>query len=387
MDDIKQASIQLHQDLQGKISLKPKLKIKTRRDLSLAYTPGVGAVCEAIAADKSKVWTLTSRKNWVAVVTDGSAVLGLGNLGPEAAMPVMEGKAVLFKEFAGLDAFPICLNTQDPDKIVAAVQAIAPSFAAINLEDIAAPQCFEIERRLRETLDIPVMHDDQHGTAIVVLAGLMNAAKVVGKKLSDLNVVVNGVGAAGSAIGNMLMAQGVSHIVFVDSHGIVGSHRSDLTEEKRSLLAKAAPHTKQGSLADAIKGADVFIGVSKGNVLTKEMVATMAPQAIVFALANPTPEIMPDLALAGGAAVVATGRSDFANQINNVLAYPGIFRGAIDAGAKDITEAMKLAAAKALAKAVKEPTAQMIIPDALDKKVARKVAKAVAKAAQKEMKV
>lgn len=380
MNDVKKASIKLHQKHIGKIALAPKVKIRNRKDLSLAYTPGVGAVCEEIAKDKSKVWELTSRKNWVAVVTDGSAVLGLGNIGPEAGLPVMEGKAVLFKEFAGIDAFPICLNTQDPKKIIEIVQAIAPSFGAVNLEDIAAPACFEIEQILKETLDIPVMHDDQHGTAMVVLAGLINASKVVGKEFGGLRAVINGVGAAGVAIGKILMTQGLRNIVFVDSQGVVGKHRSDINGIKKELLSLAAPHDIKGGLAEAIAGADVFIGVSKAKVLSQDMVRSMAKDAIVFALANPVPEIMPDEAKAAGAAVVATGRSDFPNQVNNVLAYPGMFRGAIDAQAKQITEEMKLAAAQALAAYVKKPKADYIIPDALDKKVAKAVAKAVMKA-------
>lgn len=381
--DFKKLALKNHKKLQGKISLAPKTKIKNRKDLSWAYTPGVAAVCEAIAADKPTMWDYTSRGNWVAVVSDGSAVLGLGNIGPEAAMPVMEGKCVLFKEFAGLDAFPICLRTQNVDEIVATVKQLSLSFAGINLEDIAAPACFEVEARLKKELDIPVMHDDQHGTAIVATAGLINAFKITGRSFATSKFVINGVGAAGVAITKMIVAQGAKDIILVDSRGIINDKRTDLTPEKQELLRLAGSPSISGGLAEAVKGRDVFIGVSKGNVLSQEMVHSMNLKSIVFALSNPTPEIMPDLAKEAGAAVVATGRSDFPNQVNNVLAYPGIFRGAIDAKAKQITEEMKIAAAQALAAYVKKPAADKIIPDALDKKVAKAVAKAVMKAAKK----
>ena len=379
--DIYQESLALHKKLKGKIALAPKAHIETRHDLSLMYTPGVAEVCREIAKDKEKMWEYTSRRNWVAVVTDGSAVLGLGNIGPEAGMPVMEGKAVLFKEFADVDAFPICLATQDVDEIVETVVRIAPSFGGINLEDISAPRCFEVEERLKKLLDIPVFHDDQHGTAVVVLAGLMNAAKITGRTMNSLKIIVNGAGAAGVAVAKLLVSVGVRDIVMVDTKGIVTSRRENLTPDKRALLSFTNPYDIHGSLADAVKGRDVFIGVSAPGVLTEDMIRTMAADPIIFAMANPTPEIMPDIAKAAGAAVVATGRSDFPNQVNNVLAFPGIFRGVLDIGAKTITEAMKIAAAEALAAYVINPTSDYIIPDCLDKQVASAVAEAVKKAA------
>ena len=370
-------SIKYHADLQGKIELKVKSKIETKDDLSLAYTPGVGAVSKAIADDPERVWELTGRRNWVAVVTDGSAVLGLGNIGPEAALPVMEGKAALFKEFGGVDAFPICLATQDTDEIVNIVSKLEPTFGGINLEDISAPRCFEIERRLNELMDIPVFHDDQHGTAIVVLAGLLNALRVAGRDLASSKILISGAGAAGSAIAEMLMAEGATDIVVVDSKGALSSKRDDLNPEKQALLAKTNPSDVSGPMSDVINGRDVFIGVSAPGVLTSEMIKTMAKDPIIFAMANPVPEIMPDDAKAAGAFVVATGRSDFPNQVNNVLAFPGIFRGAIDAKAKEITKEMKLAAAKALADYVPNPTVDEILPNPLDKDAAKAVAEAV----------
>lgn len=372
--------IEFHRKLKGKIEITSRAKIESRADLSLAYTPGVAEACLAIANDKKEVYELTRKNNLVAVVTDGSAVLGLGNIGPEAGLPVMEGKCVLFKEFAGVDAFPIALTTQDTDEIVKTVAAIAPIFGGINLEDIAAPRCFEVERRLSELLDIPVFHDDQHGTAIVVLAGLTNALKVVGKKLSAVTVVINGAGAAGTAITNLLLEAGAGDIIALDSQGIVELGRTDLNDEKKKLASVTNKNKRTGGLHEAVKGADVFVGVSKPGVLTAAMIQTMGKDAIIFALANPTPEIMPDEAKKGGAAVVATGRSDFANQVNNVLAFPGIFRGLLDARITKVTTKMKLAAARALASLVTNPTAENILPSALDKSVAPVVARAVQEA-------
>ncbi len=370
--------------LGGKIHVQSKFPITTRNLLSMVYTPGVGRVSHAIAKDKTKAYAFTSKGNTVAVVTDGSAVLGLGNLGPEAALPVMEGKAMLFKEFAGIDAWPICLNTQDPDEIVRTVQAIAPGFGAINLEDISSPRCFEIERRLKTALDIPVMHDDQHGTAVVILAALTNALTITGKRMEEIRVVVNGLGAAGTACCRMLLAAGLSHLVGCEPHGIVlrgdgqqlRACRTDLT----SCMTQDRP---QGTLQDALKGADVFIGLSVGNIVTAEDLDLMAADRIVFAMANPDPEAPPELA-ASHCRIFATGRSDYPNQINNALAFPGIFRGALDVQARDINEAMKLAAAKALAETI--PPAALsedyIIPSVFDKEVVLRVAKAVAAAAR-----
>lgn len=366
------------------------MDVRTAEDLSKVYSPGVAAPCQEIAADPAKVYDYTMKGNSVAIVTDGSAVLGLGNIGPLAAMPVMEGKAMLFKKFANVDAFPICLNTQDPEEIIRTVQYLAPTFGGVNLEDIAAPNCFEIERRLQD-IGIPVFHDDQDGTAIVVLAGLINAAKLVGKSLWNLKVVVNGAGAAGTAITRMLRCEGfsdeatacisVKDVIACDSKGIVSRDRTDLNEEKAQLLDYTNIDNKSGTLQDALVGADVFIGVSKGNVLTAVDVSTMAKDAIIFALANPIPEIMPDEAYKGGAAVVGTGRSDLPNQINNVLGFPGIFRGALDAQAKRITAGMKLAAAHAIADHLRQPSREHIIPATLDPAVAHAVAEAVRQAA------
>jgi len=370
--------------LGGKIRVEGKIPINTRNVLSMVYTPGVGRVSQAIARDKSKVYAFTSKSNSVAVVTDGSAVLGLGNLGPEAALPVMEGKVMLFKELAGIDAWPLCLNTQDPDEIVRIVQGIAPGFGAINLEDISAPRCFDIERRLKASLDIPVMHDDQHGTAVVILAALTNALLVTDKRIGDIRVVVNGLGAAGTACCRMLLAAGVSHLLGCDKEGIILSGspeqlhacRTDLT----ACLTREAP---AGTLRDALKGADVFIGLSVGNILTAEDLELMSPERIVFAMANPDPEVSPELA-ASHCRVFATGRSDFPNQINNALAFPGIFRGALDVQAREINEAMKLAAAKAIADVIPSNalSEDYIIPSLFDKTVVPQVARAVAAAAR-----
>ena len=391
--NIFEESMQLHKTLRGKITVRNKMDVRTAEDLSKVYSPGVAAPCEAIAADKSKVYDYTLKGNCVAIVTDGSAVLGLGNIGPEAAMPVMEGKAMLFKKFADIDAFPICLDTQDPEEIIRTVKYLAPTFGGVNLEDIAAPHCFEIERRLQD-IGIPVFHDDQDGTAIVVLAGLINAAKLVGKSLHQLRVVVNGAGAAGTAITRMLRCQGygtassecisVQDVIVCDSKGIISAGRRDLNEEKLHLLEYTNANNVSGTLQDALKGADVFIGVSKGNLITAEDVRLMNRDAIIFALANPTPEIMPEEAYKGGAAIVGTGRSDLPNQINNVLGFPGIFRGALDARARRITPAMKLAAAHAIADHLRNPTREAVIPATLDPAVAHCVAEAVKHAALAE---
>jgi malate dehydrogenase (oxaloacetate-decarboxylating) len=384
--DIFEESLQLHKTLRGKISVHNKMDVRTVEDLSQVYSPGVAAPCEAIAADESKVYDYTMKGNTVAIVTDGSAVLGLGNIGAKAAIPVMEGKAMLFRKFADIDAFPICLDTQDTDEIVRAVEMIAPVFGGINLEDISAPRCFEIEKRL-QNIGIPVFHDDQHGTAIVVLAALINACKLLGKSLFQLRVVVNGSGAAGTAITRTLKCQGygeevdtcmsVKDLIVCDSHGIISSHRTDLNDEKQALLKYTNINNMGGKLQDALVGADVFIGVSKGNLITADDVRTMAKDPIIFALANPIPEIMPDEAKKGGAAVVGTGRSDMPNQINNVLGFPGIFRGALDARATRITPAMELAAAHAIAGCLTNPSADQIIPATLDPVVAFRVAEAV----------
>ena len=379
--DYQKLSVAAHRKTRGKISVIGKLPINNREDLSIAYTPGVAGPALAIAKNKSLAYDLTSTKNGVAIVSDGSAVLGLGNIGPEAALPIMEGKAVLFKRFAGIDGFPIVLATQNTDEIVAAVKAIAPTFGGINLEDISAPRCFEIETRLKKELTIPVMHDDQHGTAIVVLAGLINALKVVHKQKRSIRVVINGSGAAGVAITKLLHYYGVRNIIVCDSQGIVSRKRHDLTTIKKEILKITNRKNISGSLYDALKNADVFIGVSKGNLISASDVKTMAKKAIVFAMANPIPEIMLDEARRGRAAVVASGRSDFPNQINNVLVYPGIFKGAIEARTTKITEKMKVAVALALAATVKKPAAEKIIPDIFDKRVVEAVSGAVKKLA------
>ncbi len=375
--DYNQLALEKHAELKGKIGLEVKSSLATREDLSWAYTPGVAEPCRRIAENKEDVWKYTARGNWVAVVSDGSAVLGLGDIGPEAALPVMEGKAALFKEFGGVDAFPLVLDTQDVDEIVAIVKAMAPSFGGINLEDISAPRCFEIEKRLTEELDIPVFHDDQHGTAVVTLAAVLNALKVVGKKIEDVTVAMSGAGAAGIACAKILIDQGVGNVIMADSRGILSSDRDNLNDAKKAMLAVTNRNDLSGSLTDAMRGVDVFIGVSAPGVVNTEMVQSMNEGAVVIAMANPVPEIMPDEAKAGGAVVVATGRSDFANQVNNVLAFPGIFRGALDVRAKAITSEMKLAAAKALADSVEVPTAENIMPDVLDKRVSERVAEAV----------
>ena len=370
--------------LGGKIRVQGKLPITTRNVLSMVYTPGVGRVSQAIAKDKTKAYAFTGKGNTVAVVTDGSAVLGLGNLGPEAALPVMEGKAMLFKEFAGIDAWPICLNTQDPDEIVRTVQAIAPGFGAINLEDISSPRCFEIERRLKAVLDIPVMHDDQHGTAVVILAALTNALTVTGKRMETIRVVVNGLGAAGTACCRMLLAAGLSHLIGCEPQGIIlRGDGQKLRACRTDLTPCMTPDHPQGTLQDALKGADVFIGLSVGNILTAEDLDLMATDRIVFAMANPDPEVPRELA-ASHCRIFATGRSDYPNQINNALAFPGIFRGALDVQASDVNEAMKLAGAKALAETI--PPAALsedyIIPSMFDKEIVPRVAKAVSAAAR-----
>lgn len=377
-------SLKLHEENKGKISVVSKVKVETRDDLSLAYTPGVAEPCRKIHENEENVYKYTSKGNLVAVVTDGSAVLGLGNIGPKAGLPVMEGKAVLFKEFANVDAFPICLDTQNVDEIVNAVRLIAPGFGGINLEDIGAPRCFEVEEKLKKVLDIPVFHDDQHGTAIVVMAGLVNALKIVGKKLEDLKVVVNGAGAAGTAISKLLISSGVKNLIAVDKVGILYRGMEKIDDAKTALAEISNPDNIKGSLADALVGADVFIGVSAPGILKPEMVKTMNKDSIVFAMANPTPEIMPDEAKAAGVKVIGTGRSDFPNQINNVLAFPGIFRGALDVRAKEINEKMKIAAAYAIANSItaEELNEDNVIPSALDRKIAANVAEAIARAAR-----
>jgi malate dehydrogenase (oxaloacetate-decarboxylating) len=364
----------------GKISVTSRIPLKSVSDLAMAYTPGVGRICTAIAQNPEEVYNLTIKKNTVAIVTDGSAVLGLGNLGPDAALPVMEGKAMLFKEFAGIDAFPICLATQDTDEIVRTVKNLAPVFGGVNLEDIAAPRCFEIERRLRSELDIPVFHDDQHGTAIVTLAALFNALKLVHKSMAEIRIVINGAGAAGVAIARLLRKAGAEKIWMCDSKGIISTSRTDLTEEKREFAVKA-----QGTLAGAMQGADVFIGVSAPGVLTPEMVQSMAKDPIIFAMANPIPEIQPEL-VSKDVAVIATGRSDYPNQINNVLAFPGVFRGALDCRAGTISIRMYLEAASAIASLVKpsDLNREHIIPSVFDERVASAVAAAVQRAAREE---
>lgn len=383
--DIKQKSLQKHYEWNGKIEITSKAKVSNSEELSLAYTPGVAEPCLEINKDISKSYELTRRNNLVAVITDGTAVLGLGDIGPEAGMPVMEGKCVLFKEFADVDAFPICIKTKDVDEAVNTIYNISGSFGGINLEDIAAPRCFEIERRLKEICDIPVFHDDQHGTAIVVAAALINALKVVKKDIDKVNVVINGAGSAGTAIGMHLMKIGVKNLVMVDLCGIICEGMENLSDSHRKLAKITNREHKKGTLTDAMKGADVFIGVSAPGIVSEEMVKSMSAGAIVFPMANPTPEIMPDLALKSGAAVVGTGRSDFKNQINNVLAFPGIFRGALDVRARDINEEMKIATSYAIASLVsdEELSPDYILPKAFDKRVGKAVADAVADAARK----
>jgi malate dehydrogenase (oxaloacetate-decarboxylating) len=372
-----------HRASRGKVSIASKMKVDTMEELSIAYTPGVAAVCMAIHADKSESYALTNRGNTVAVVTDGSAVLGLGNIGPEAAMPVMEGKCILFKGLADVDAFPLCLATQDNDSIIQTVRNLATTFGGINLEDIAAPRCFEIEAALQD-LGIPVFHDDQHGTAIVVLASIINSLHVVGKKIGEVKIVFSGAGAGSIASAKLLIDYGAKNVILVDSQGIVSRDRTGLNSIKTEMLAITNPNNTSGSLAQALQLADVFVGLSVGGIVTQDMVRSMSPGAAVFAAANPEPEIMPDLALAAGAVVVGTGRSDFPNQINNSLAFPGVFRGALDARAPRITNRMKVAAAEALAGLVAEPTREYIIPWSLDKAVVPAVSQAVARAWQAE---
>ena len=374
-------ALELHEKLQGKLETVSKTPVRTREDLALVYTPGVAEPCKVIAKDPAAAYTYTMKANTVAVVSDGSAVLGLGNIGPKAAMPVMEGKAVLFKEFGGVNAVPICLDTQDTEEIIKAVTWLAPAFGGINLEDISAPRCFEIEERLKETLDIPVFHDDQHGTAIVVLAGIINALKVVDKKKEDCRVVVNGAGSAGVAITRLLLTYGFSNIIMCDKSGILCDGAEGLNWMQEKMVKRTNLAHETGSLTDALKGADIFVGVSAPGIVTEEMVASMNSDAILFAMANPVPEIMPDLAKKAGARVVGTGRSDFPNQVNNVVAFPGIFRGALEGHAKQITDKMKLAAANAIAALVSDEdlNENNIMPEAFDPRVADVVADAVKK--------
>ena len=372
-------ALELHKQWNGKLETVSKTPVKSREDLSLAYTPGVAEPCKVIAEDKEAAYTYTWKSNTVAVVSDGSAVLGLGNIGPHAAMPVMEGKAVLFKEFGGVNAVPICLDTQDTEEIIKAVTYLAPGFGGINLEDISAPRCFEIEERLKATLDIPVFHDDQHGTAIVVLAGIINGLKVVGKKKEDCKVVVNGAGSAGVAITKLLLTYGFPNVIMCDKVGIVSKDTEGLNWMQQKMTEVTNPNNETGTLADALKGADIFIGVSAPNIVSPEMVSSMNKDAILFAMANPVPEIMPDVAKQAGAKVVGTGRSDFPNQVNNVIAFPGIFKGALEGRAPQITEEMKLAAALAIAGLVsdEELNEDNILPEAFNPKVAEVVAEAV----------
>lgn len=372
-------ALQMHEQWKGKIETTAKAHVSTREDLAVAYTPGVAEPCKVIASDPEAAYKYTMKSNTIAVVSDGSAVLGLGNIGARAAMPVMEGKAVLFKEFGGVNAVPICLDTQDTEEIIRTVVNIAPAFGGINLEDISAPRCFEIEQRLKELLDIPVFHDDQHGTAIVVLAGIINALKVTQKQKERCRVVVNGAGSAGVAITKLLLTYGFVHVTMCDIHGIIGKNSPNLNWMQKEMTEVTNLENKTGTLADALKGADIFVGVSAPNIVTKEMVASMNQDAILFAMANPVPEIMPDMAKEAGAKVVGTGRSDFPNQVNNVVAFPGIFKGALEGRASQITEEMKLATAKAIASLVPEEelSEDNILPEAFDPRVADAVSSAV----------
>ena len=383
--DVNEQALNLHYELQGKIEVVSRKPIETREDLSLMYTPGVAEPCRVIAKDYEQSFRLTRRSNLVAVITDGSAVLGLGDIGPAAGMPVMEGKCALFKEFGGVDAFPICVDTKDVDKLVETIYLISKSFGGINLEDIAAPRCFEVERRLKEICDIPVFHDDQHGTAIVVAAAMLNAARVTGKAMGQMKIIINGAGAAGIAIGKLLISMGFGNIVMCDIHGIICEGDEGLNPGQEEISHISNLNHEHGTLADALKGADAFVGVSRPNLVTAEMVSTMN-QGIIFAMANPTPEIMPDEAKKGGAAVIGTGRSDFPNQINNVLVFPGVFKGALMVRARDITEGMKIRAAKAIAALIPDDqlSPDYIIPSVLDKSVAEAVAKAVADEAREQ---
>lgn len=382
--DIKTQALKKHYEWQGKIEVISRTQVKNAEDLSLAYTPGVAQPCLEIKENYDKSFELTRRSNLIAVITDGSAVLGLGNIGPEAGMPVMEGKCVLFKEFAGVDAFPLCIRSNDVDEIVDTIYRISGSFGGINLEDIAAPRCFEIEKKLKVRCDIPVFHDDQHGTAICVAAAMMNSLKLTGKRIEEIKCVINGAGAAGTAIGNLLLKLGLKNLIMCDKAGAIYEGMENLSEAHRELARITNPRCEKGSLADVLRGADVFIGVSAPGIVTRDMVASMNKGAAVFAMANPVPEIMPEEAAAGGAAVIGTGRSDYPNQINNVLAFPGIFRGALDVRASDINEEMKMAAVYALAGLVsdEELSSEYILPKAFDKRIAPAVAKAVAKAAK-----
>ncbi|EGT3615280.1 NADP-dependent malic enzyme [Clostridium perfringens] len=378
--NIYEESLKIHEAKRGKIEVTSKVEVKNKHDLSVVYSPGVAEPCRKIEENKDDVYKYTSKGNMVAIVTDGSAVLGLGNIGPEAGLPVMEGKAILFKEFGGVSAFPICIDSHDVDTIINTVKLIAPSFGGVNLEDISAPRCFEIEERLRKELDIPVFHDDQHGTAIVVLAGVLNSLKLVKKNIGDIKVVVNGIGAAGTAICKLLLNAGVKNLVPCDKVGIINEDMQEIDYAKRDLAKLTNPNKITGTLADALKGADLFVGVSAPNILTKEMIETMNKDAIIFALANPTPEIMPDEARAGGAKIIGTGRSDLPNQINNVSVFPGLFKGALSVRASDINEEMKIAAAMAIANYINEKDLnyENIIPPSLDKNLVDVVAKAVA---------
>ncbi|PIH03963.1 NAD(P)-dependent malic enzyme [Clostridium combesii] len=383
--DIKEKSLMVHKKFKGKLSIEGKIQVKNKEDLSIAYTPGVAEPCVKINEDKSLVYEYTMKGNTVAVVTNGTAVLGLGDIGPYAGLPVMEGKALLFKEFADIDSFPICIDSKDPEEIIKTVKLIAPGFGGINLEDIKAPECFYIEKKLKEELDIPVFHDDQHGTAIVVLAGIYNALRLVGKKLEEARIVINGAGSAGISICKLLLQAGAKNIIMCDKEGSLVKGNSNLNEAQKLIVEVTNKENEKGTLKDVIKGKDVFIGVSAPNILTEEMVTSMNKDSIVFAMANPTPEIMPDKAKKAGARVVATGRSDFPNQINNVLVFPGIFRGALDVRSKVINEEMKLAASKAIASLVQdnELNEEYIIPGAFDKRVAEVVAEEVKKVALK----
>lgn len=378
-------SLKLHEQHKGKIEIISKIKVETREDLSLAYTPGVAEPCRKIHDNEEDVYKYTSKGNIVAVVTDGSAVLGLGDIGPKAGLPVMEGKSILFKEFANVDAFPICIDSNDVETIVKTVKLISPGLGGINLEDISAPRCFEIEEKLKKELDIPVFHDDQHGTAIVVLAGLLNALKIVNKKIEDLKIIINGAGAAGTAIAILLNAAGAKNIIACDRTGALHLGREKMNDAKNDLARVTNPNKENGTLADVMKNSDVFIGVSSAGAVSPEMVKSMNKDAIILAMANPTPEIMPDLAKEAGARVIGTGRSDFPNQINNVLVFPGVFRGALDVRAREINMEMKLAAAHAIADYIdeKDLNEENIIPSALDKNVASKVAEAIKEAARK----
>lgn len=377
-------ALRVHKEKKGKLEVVTKMKVETRDDLSVAYTPGVAAPCLEIAKDNEKLYDYTIKGNTVAIVTNGSAVLGLGNIGAGAGLPVMEGKALLFKEFGGVDAFPICIDSQDPEEIIKTVKLIEPVFGGINLEDIKAPECFYIEETLKRELNIPVFHDDQHGTAVVTLAGLYNALKITGKKMDEIKVVINGAGAAGVAIAKLLIKAGVNHIVICDSKGAISEDMANLNSSKMEIAKMTNREFEKGSLADVVKGKDVFVGVSAPGVLTQEMVKTMNKDSIIFAMANPTPEIMPEEAKAAGARVIATGRSDFPNQINNVLVFPGIFKGALEVRAVEINDEMKLAAARGIANLIKEEelTEEYIVPNALDKTVADSVAAEVKRIAR-----